>query len=182
MKELGSSSPRSWVLPRVFGEKLQVLLRAWWGQGKACDEAELLLARQRSPERSAMFCQPAGSPSRRRVAPCSSPAWEGSPATEGDRIGRRHRLSAQAEVFTASKPAFPSPALVVSSGHLKIIKRILKFSLCSIHLDFHDGKQGDLFRDHNISYEVERALAASAKGTCGIAKRPLRSDRRHVQP
>lgn len=129
-----------------------------------------------------MFCQPAGSPSRRRVAPCSSPAWEGSPATEGDRIGRRHRLSAQAEVFTASKPAFPSPALVVSSGHLKIIKRILKFSLCSIHLDFHDGKQGDLFRDHNISYEVERALAASAKGTCGIAKRPLRSDRRHVQP
>lgn len=44
----------------------------------------------------------------------------------------------------------------VSSGHLKIIKRRLKFHLCPITVGFHAGKQGDLFRDRNISYEAER--------------------------
>lgn len=69
-----------------------------------------------------------------------------------------------------SLPAFPSPALMeVSSRHLKIIKRRLKFLLCPITVGFHAGKQGDLFRDRNIS---SRKDPRSEK-----AERPLRNDR-----
>lgn len=77
-----------------------------------------------------------------------------------------------------SKPAFPSPTLIVSSGHWQIIKRRLKLLLCSIHLDFHDGKQGDLFRDCSFSYEVEQTTAASSWGALVI----LLKDQRYVQP
>lgn len=52
----------------------------------------------------------------------------------------------------------------------------------SIHSDFNDGTQSDFFRDRNISSKVERAPAARALGAGGIAKRPLRNDRRDVQP
>lgn len=51
-------------------------------------------------------------------------------------------------------PALPSPPLVeVASGHLKTIKRRLKYILCPVTVGFHAGKQGNLFRDCNISQE-----------------------------
>ena len=141
------------------------MLPAWWGRGKAWDEAEV----------SGRLCwlRRAGRGSLRQ------PCWEGS-LRQGGLVGSPW-LSAQAEVVAPAKPACLSPAPVASSGHLKIIKRRLKFFF-SICLDFPDGKQGDLFRDCNISHGVERALAACARGASGIAKRPLRNGRRDVQP
>lgn len=150
----------SWLGFFIWGERLE-------GLGKAWDEAA-------KAEGSGMWhCQPV-------LCPCDSPAWGGQegggsqpgglllsltcegrglhqgapPHTPAWDTGGSHPQPPLSLLQQSSSlpPSLPSPALMeVPSGHLKIIKRRLKFLLCPFTVGFPAGKQGDLFRDCNIS-------------------------------
>lgn len=77
--------------------------------------------------------------------PPHTPAWDTGGSHPQPPLSLLHQSS-------SLPPSLPSPALMeVPSGHLKIIKRRLKFLLCPFTVGFPAGKQGDLFRDCNIA-------------------------------